>query len=284
LRVQLRWDDAGVADLLRWDRCDAHLPHIRASRHGFVPGDRVDEHRHEFAEWFWLESGTLEHRCDGGGEPLAIGAARFLPPGHVHGFVCHEPAVLVTVSVPHDAFAALHQRYGASPAWPWQREGVGSRTLTREQLQRLAAAVAELPSLGQEAVDREWFIATLLRALRVAPGLARDAMTPAWLVTAVERLREPRRLALGLPELVRLSGRSPAHLSRAVRRHYGCTATALVNRVRLEHAARELRLGRQAIASIALDCGFGNLGHFYRQFGAAFGCTPRAYRCSALGA
>jgi AraC family cel operon transcriptional repressor len=283
LRRILRWDDAGVTELLRWDRCDAHLPHIRVSRHRFAPDWRGEAHGHDFAEWFWVESGRLRHRCEGSEEELGTGDARFLPPGQEHGFACADEAVLVTVSVPQPAFALLRRRYGGAPGWPWPARGVGRLRLDADQLRRLGSALAELPGRGQEEVDREWFVATLMRFLRRPPEAPRDAATPPWLSAAVAGLGEPRRLAEGLPGLVRLSGRSAAHLSRAVRRHYGCTATALVNRLRLERAARELRLGQAPIAAIALDCGFGNLGHFYRQFRAAFGQAPRAFRVAALG-
>lgn len=283
LRRNLRWDDMCVPDLLRWDRCDFHLPHIRVSRHGFAAGQEGEAHHHDFAEWFWLESGGLRHRCDGQEEELAAGDARFMPPGHGHGFSCPSAAVLVTVSVPAPLFTALRRRHGSSPGWPWPRRGVGRHHLDRSQLAALAAAVAEVPGRGQELVDGEWFVATLVRVLRRPPEVQRDAAMPPWLALAVAGLREPKRLAAGLPDLVRLSGRSSAHLSRAVRQHYGCTATALVNRLRLEQAARELRLGQRAIADIALACGFGNLGHFYRQFRAAHGLAPRAYRFAALG-
>ncbi|MDQ3381897.1 MAG: AraC family transcriptional regulator [Actinomycetota bacterium] len=32
------------------------------------------------------------------------------------------------------------------------------------------------------------------------------------------------------------------------------------------------------IARIAVECGIGNLSHFYRLFNARFGVTPRRYR------
>jgi AraC family cel operon transcriptional repressor len=39
-------------------------------------------------------------------------------------------------------------------------------------------------------------------------------------------------------------------------------------------------MGDQEILDIALDCGIGNLSHFYSLFRAETGMTPRAYRLS----
>ena len=282
LRTKLHWDDTAVNELLRWARCDFHLPHIRVSRHAFVAGQNVERHRHDFIEWFWIESGQVRHHGNGVDEELRAGDARFLGPDPVHGFVCLAQATLVTVSIPLPMFTALRRRYAGSPGWPWPRQGIGQQRLSRLQINALATAVAEVPGRGQDVVDGDWFVATMVRILRQPSQVQRDSAVPPWLIRAVDGMSETGRLAGGLPELVRLSGRSSAHLSREVRRHYGCTATALVNRLRLEQAARDLRLGHRPIADIALACGYGNLGHFYRHFRAAYQVTPRAFRFAAV--
>ena len=101
---------------------------------------------------------------------------------------------------------------------------------------------------------------------------------PGWLRAALTKLAEPPHFLAGPRGLARLAGRCPEHVNRALRQHYGLTATEAVNRARLDHAARLLRVGAGEIADVALDCGFNNLGHFYELFGARFDQTPRAYR------
>lgn len=270
-----------MPDRLRWDRCDPHLPWARVSRHRMDRGDIPLPHGHDFAEWCWVESGSLGHRSGGRDELLGTGDVRFLRPGDEHLLLATaEGCVLVTASIPGPLFAEMERRYRDHPAWPWTGRGPGSVRLAPDQLAALDALVAGIPQDGQQRCDAEWLVAGLLRALR--GGHAAGAV-PSWLEGAVARLAERRRLAAGLPELVRLCGRSAPHVSRAVRKAYGCTATDLVHRLRCQHAARELRLGTRPIAAIAADCGYVHLGHFYRRFGAVFGCAPRAYRQAALG-
>lgn len=269
-----------MADRLRWDRTDPHLPWARVSRHRLDRGDEPRPHGHDFAEWCWVESGSLVHRCAGRDEPLQAGDVRFLRPGAEHTLLpTAEGCVMVTASVPGPLFGELERRYQDHPAWPWRRPDPGAARLDPSQLAAFGLLVAGVPQDGQQRCDAEWLVAGLLRAMR--GGHAAGAV-PDWLAAATARMSAPRRLAAGLPELVRLCGRSAPHVSRAVRRAYGCTATDLIHRLRCQHAARELRLGTRAITDIAAECGYAHIGHFYRRFGAIFGCAPRAYRLAAL--
>lgn len=269
-----------MADRLRWDRTDPHLPWARVSRHRLDRSDEPRPHGHDFAEWCWVESGSLVHRCAGRDEALQAGDVRFLRPGDEHTLLpTSDGCVLVTASVPGTLFMELERRYRDHPAWPWRPHAPGALRLSSTQLASFDLLVAGVPQDRQQRCDAEWLIAGLLRCLR---GRLAVGAVPDWLESAVAEMSAPRRLVLGLPELIRLSGRSAPHVSRAVRRAYGCTATDLVHRLRCQHAARELRLGTRPIASIAAACGYAHIGHFYRRFGSIFGCAPRAYRLAAL--
>jgi len=85
-------------------------------------------------------------------------------------------------------------------------------------------------------------------------------------------------LSQGTPALARLAGRSPQHVNALLRTHYGQTATDVLNQARLDYAAVQLQMSTAKIMDICLECGFQNLGHFYRIFRGQFGVTPRAYR------
>ena len=270
-----------MVERFRWDRCDPHQPWARVGRHRLDRQQPPHLHAHDFAEWCWVEAGVIEHGGCGGGEHLHPGDARFLRPGSIHSV--HPTAdgdVLVTASIPGPLFDELERRYRGHAAWPWPAHGHGAMHLGIDQRASLDALVAGIPLGGQERADAEWLVAGLLRILRGGPG---QGTAPDWLAAAIAGMSTQRRLAGGLPELVRLCGRSPAHISRAVRKAYDCTATELVHRLRCQYAARELRLGTRPIVDIAADCGYVHVGHFYRRFGAVFGCAPRAYRQAALG-
>lgn len=54
-----------------------------------------------------------------------------------------------------------------------------------------------------------------------------------------------------------------------------------LNRIRLEHAARQLTATGAPIAIIALDCGFYDHSHFSKRFRATYGQSPRQFRRDA---
>lgn len=79
-------------------------------------------------------------------------------------------------------------------------------------------------------------------------------------------------------EILRLAGMSKASFAREFRRYTGCTFTEFLNRVRLDHARRMLRGGKDTISTIAYATGFSNLSHFNRLFRRAYGRPPSADR------
>jgi AraC-like DNA-binding protein len=79
--------------------------------------------------------------------------------------------------------------------------------------------------------------------------------------------------------IVHQAGYSARHVRAAFQRHFGCTPGGFLRQRRLAIAQRLLRERRdEAIASIARRCGWRDPGLFARQFRAAFGRSPRAWR------
>ena len=71
---------------------------------------------------------------------------------------------------------------------------------------------------------------------------------------------------------------SPGAFSRFFRTRTGKTLPQYVNELRIGRACSRLVEEDIKIADLALDCGFGNLANFNRQFQRVMGMTPKAYR------
>jgi AraC family transcriptional regulator len=92
-------------------------------------------------------------------------------------------------------------------------------------------------------------------------------------------LAEPLRLR----ELAAIAHLSPFHFHRVFGAMTGETVSRLVQRLRLEKAAVQLRgIPAKPVTDIALDCGFSGSSAFARAFREAFGTSPSEWR-SALG-
>ena len=78
--------------------------------------------------------------------------------------------------------------------------------------------------------------------------------------------------------LADVAGFSVPHFHRIFTAHVGENIAAYVRRVRLERAARKLRMGAVDITEVALAAGYDSHSAFGKAFKQQFGLSPSAYR------
>ncbi len=79
-------------------------------------------------------------------------------------------------------------------------------------------------------------------------------------------------------DLATLAGMSATQLDRRMRKVYHLSTVRFIRKVRIQHAADQLATTRRPIAEIALDCGYSDQTALSRQFRAAVGMPPAAFR------
>lgn len=89
--------------------------------------------------------------------------------------------------------------------------------------------------------------------------------------------------ALSVRDLAARFGYSPAHLTRLFRQYIGETPAALLQRLRLERAAKLLWEGEAPVFRVAEACGFPSAPYFHRLFKKSYGVTPEGYRQGGRG-
>jgi AraC-like DNA-binding protein len=85
---------------------------------------------------------------------------------------------------------------------------------------------------------------------------------------------------LGVPDLARAAGLSPAHFSREFRAAFGESPHQYLLTRRLERAAALLRTTDNSVAEICFAVGLASVGSFTTSFKRMFGLTPTAYRAA----
>lgn len=95
---------------------------------------------------------------------------------------------------------------------------------------------------------------------------------------ALRRIEAEQGVRISVDELAAETAVSAFHFLRIFQQVVGVTPGQYMLRTRLRRAALRLRTSNDAIAAIALDCGFDDLSTFNRQFRRATGLTPGAYR------
>lgn len=272
----------------RWKDLAAEGEWLHLARFRFLPARGSTYHDHDFAEVFWLEDGVCEHRINETTQRLGAGDLVLVRPEdrHVLAPVDEGGFALVNLAFDRRVYRDFLAKHGAEVAilhapetpLPW------STRLTPLQRATLTTLLEDLTRAGRGRLALEHFLSgmyLLLSRSTPVPGLR--SASPEWLRAALEQARDPAVFQWGAAGLVRASGRSAEHVARVARAVYGLTPSDLVNRVRMEHAARELRATTRPIVDIALECGIGNLSHFYALFRATHGITPKRYRVRALG-
>lgn len=151
----------------------------------------------------------------------------------------------------------------------------------------LARLVAEAEAADGDASEFEEIATRLAGAVAFQLAGARPA-------PAAPSARDGRRISaalrwieahseepLSLSAIAREAAMSPYHFLRSFRASIGMTPHQYLLRTRLHRAAVTLRRSDLPVASIAFDCGFGDLSTFNRRFKRVMGESPTAYRAGA---
>jgi AraC family transcriptional regulator len=188
--------------------------------------------------------------------------------------------------------------------FPFSQRNLGGATwnaaeISTDRVQRLLGHPIDLPPAYGEMDES---LAAVVRALAVearngspsgplfvdglalafASALARRAglvnrrpAAVASLKKVFEKIEDTLAEPMTVDELATIAGLSTAHFAREFKRQTDETPHAFVVRRRLERA-RLLLLGGNAIADVAIACGFSDQAHLSRLFKRRFGVTPGA--------
>ncbi len=123
-------------------------------------------------------------------------------------------------------------------------------------------------------------IAKLERSTQPArmEAVSRDALVQAALQEITQNYREA-----SLSNVARAYGVSLAYVSECVRAQTGRTYKELLQKHRMETAARLLRRSDLNIQQIIAQVGYENTSYFYRLFHERYGLSPREYRLVRTG-
>lgn len=279
--VQYRLLDVNSHPVLHFnDFCDPRFAGHHA-RTRYAAGGSIGLHGHDFAEIFWIESGRGVQMTPTGRSPLEAGSIRLIRPGDVHGIRALSTTHLVLANVAFDS-RALGLLSGIEEAGRRIVERLANDGCVTSAtcVELLGESFARLANSPRRRLELHRFLLDVLCTVDADLAGARSAsQLPGWLATALEAVRqESSLLARGASALAQLAGKSADHLNRVCRRHLGVTASAVVNRLRLERAEYLLQSTPMEITDVAFESGFNNLSYFYRLFRERVGTTPRVYR------
>jgi AraC family cel operon transcriptional repressor len=236
-------------------------------------------HTQDFHELLWVQNGKVRLHTDGGKRDLSEGDLLFIAPDQAHGLQGRsEAAIVVSVAIRPGVIQAIGNRHddlSGVAFWAGPTPNITHRDM--HQLAAVNQAALQLERSPRRELYLEAFLLPLLIALDRPPE-GMDADAPAWLIAACNAAHNPAVFREGAGGLVAKTGRAHPHVSRTMRRCRGLTPSDYINRIRMDHAARQLTGTSDTLAEIATDCGLPNLSHFHKLFLATFDETPLRYR------
>ncbi len=153
-----------------------------------------------------------------------------------------------------------------------------------DQMVRLLLAEAESPGLGASLMRESLGRALVVHLLRSHSNFAqtRPECPTSYPAPRIHRVIEQMRSCmdqdLSLSRLAAAGGLSRSQFVRAFRDVTGLPPHRYLNRLRIDKARELLERTDLPVIEIALDCGFGQPGHFATSFREATGLSPRAWR------
>lgn len=268
---QMRWADYQLRG----------LSIARVHCHRLAPQSVQGLHEHDFAELFWCFHGSCQHLLNGKLTRFAVGDLVLLRPGDTHEIRTgpDEECFYYLVCFPLTVFARLAESAPAEVREFWgTTSGTRVRRLSARGIGHFEHEFLELQRDPHSPLLLHRFLLNLLHDLRSAP---QDPLRecPDWLRQAFREFSaDPDLLARGGSALIALTGRGREHIARTLQRTAGLTTSAAINRARVGWASARLVLSEDPISSIALECGYESLSHFYAAFRRFTGMAPRAYR------
>jgi len=254
--------------------------HHGQSRHS--PALPKEPHCHDFHELFWIEDGSGWHWINSEKRLLEPGTVILIraPDGHTFSVDPGGTMLMTNIAFGRATWNYLRRRYFDARPDYFRKSHISEReiALPAGEFADVRRLGRELSAQPRERFPIERFLLNLVGILESVRPSATAQPAPDWLAKACREIQDRRNFERGTLAFAELAGKSPEHVAREVRRHFGKTPTDLVNEARLAYAASRLATTNERIIDIALDCGFENLGHFYKVFGKKFTASPRQYR------
>lgn len=228
----------------------------------------------------WIHGGHEERF------PVAAGNVSFFPAdGLDHTFLVIPEADLecLTLLIPPDHMAGIAAADGLDPAATLHALRPGDDPIIRSCLTRLFGCMDADASPGFAGADEAGrrLVRRLLERMGCRP--------PSWVAETggfadqtmrdlVNYIDDHLRLPPTLADIAMITGLSPSHVARKVRRSVGTSLERFINHRRLLRSMNLLVQGTMPLCELAVELGFASQSHFTRVFSAATGMTPAKYR------
>ncbi|MGJ5813452.1 helix-turn-helix domain-containing protein [Paludibaculum fermentans] len=245
------------------------------------PRDRPFEERHSSVSIAIVAAGSFLYRSHAGRELLTPGSLMLGSAGR--SFECSHEHGTGDRCISFSYSPARFDRLDAQPHF---------QSMRLPPVRPLSPLIAQASALLAGAPGPSWEelgVELAAQAVQLDRGhsQASGSAGPAAIARVARILRAIENDPDAPHDLTALAGEarlSPFHFLRTFQEVAGVTPHQFLLRQRLRRAALRLSTQPAKVVDIALDCGFGDVSNFNRNFRAEFGMSPRAWRKLGTGA
>ena len=236
-------------------------------------------HNHSHYEIALVTSGRITHFVGGQAVLLSPGDLFFARPQDTHALDARDGATLVNIAFSKAHFERFLQ-YAADLPLPFERlHDALPLTVSVDPARALDAyerfnARRDAVGAPVQLALRE-LLCELFGMLLCEPTAA--AACPEWLDALCRKMRQYENFTAPADTMVRLSGYSREHLSRAFKE---CTMESIHNYLtylRMQHCRKALEEG-VSVLNACTESGFPDYSSFLKTFRRLYGITPAEYR------
>ncbi len=238
----------------------------------YPSGLRMNSHAHEPAYFSLVLEGGYSEQIGSKTRECKPSSLLFHPPGESHAVDFHSPSARIFRLEIKPQWLDRAREYGLTIDSPVEFTGGWSCWLAI-RLYNEFREMDEASPLAIEGIALE-LLATASRSQKSKT----ERMLPRWLDQARDFLHAQFSETFTLDAIADSVGVHPVYLAREFRRHFNCTISEYVRRLRVECACRELAATNSPIVDIAAATGFYDQSHFSRTFKRCTGLTPAEFR------
>jgi len=242
----------------------------------------IEMHTHDYAEIFWIEEGEGYHLINGEKVKIFPGYLCTLRPEDKHTFIAKSTAKGLTIT--NLAFKSTTLDYYRDRYFPetnlyfWSKSHLPfSFRIPAEELSLLCRKADQVINQSRGNIQLDRLLLFIFEIIEPSHK-SYDNEMPYWLQSALENYNSPAVFIQGIEGFLSLTNKSIDHTNRIIKKYTGKTLTETINLSKIKYAARLLIMTDASVKTIASDCGYGNMGYFYRVFKAHYKMSPKDYR------
>lgn len=245
--------------------------------------EELSFHYHDYAEIFWIDRGEGIHYINGVEHPVCPGVLYMIRPNDKHTFSANSKGGIRISNIAFFTNTLIHlqNRYFAnSNDFFWSTGSLPfSIKLSAENCQKLELLSDRMISEARNTMNLDLFLIRIFQIVQSEIKIqSLPDKVPAWLFLTMEKFNNPFYFKQGIKGFTTLTKKTVEHTNRMMKKHFYCTLTDYINKKRMEYAATQVIMTSSPIKIICDDCGYQNLGFFYKMFKQVYQMSPIQYR------